>query len=74
MLEGDKKFWKKFPDEKFNFDSTSIAINTVDTSGIKALIRAFYCREKNDCKEIVQELRFNDNYKIYYVRAFDVAK
>ncbi len=74
MFTDGQDYWRKYPLDTFAFEKKDIAINILDSGNISTLITASYCSSPDKCKEVVEELRFNKNLKIYFVRAYDVQK
>ena len=74
MYPEDQVFWKHNPVDSFAFDKSNIAVNVLDSGNMSALIKARYCPAPDKCKDVVEELRFNSDLKIYFVRAYNVEK
>jgi hypothetical protein len=69
LIREDRKFWKKFPYEVFNYDS-NFAISAIDSSHTSVLITGDYRRSPKETQNLIQEIKLNKDFRIYYVRAF----
>lgn len=69
IIKEDYKYFKKFPKEKFNIDSSFTPV-ILEDKNIRCLIKGTYSRTGNDFKELIQEIRMRSDYKIYYARSY----
>jgi hypothetical protein len=69
VLKQSKWFWNKFPDEHFRFDS-GFSIKNIDSAIVSVFLTGNYCKTKTDCRDEIEEIRINKDYKICFVRAY----
>jgi hypothetical protein len=74
LIKEDRKFWKKFPNEVFKYDS-NFAINVLDSVNTSVMVSGIYSRApKEPAQNLIEEIKLNKDFKIYYVRAFLTEK
>jgi hypothetical protein len=74
LIKEDRKFWKKFPDEVFKYDS-NFSINVLDSINTSVMVNGTYSRApKEPAQNMIEEIKLDKDFKIYYVRAFLTEK
>jgi len=69
IITEDYKYWKKYPNDILNYDD-DFAVEVFPGDTIKCLINGKYSKDRKEFVDIVQEIRLNSEFKIFYVRAF----
>lgn len=67
-------FWKKNPSIQYNYDFKSLYISSLGNDSIKVLINGLHKKENITIVEIVTEIRFDKENKIYYIRDYFAHK
>lgn len=64
-----KFYWKTFPNARFVPKNTIVEISK-DSTNFKVLVKGLQFRN-NDTSSIINEMYFNEQYKIYYFKAYN---
>ena len=64
----DKIYWKQYPNDMFTLTAPIKILS--DSTGDKAIINGTQCRDGKKCIEEIVEIRFDENKKINYARAY----
>jgi hypothetical protein len=73
-INEDKKYWKKFPNENIQLDSNIITKIDLATGIYTAIARGRYCRDSIKCSDQITIFKFNESFKIFYVRGYYDSK
>lgn len=74
VIKEDKKYWQKFPNENIQLDSNIITKIDLSTGIYTAIARGRYCRDSIKCSDQITIFKFNDSFKIFYVRGYYDSK
>lgn len=69
VVKMSNDFWKRYPEEEFRYDS-GYSVKNIDSTIVSVFMTGNYCRSKSECRDLIEEIRINKDYKICFVRAY----
>ena len=70
IIKEEIRYAKKFPNAIAKIDTTFLKVETDELGNTSILSKSSFCRSKDNCKETIEEVKMNKEYKIFYARSF----
>lgn len=69
IIKEDKRYMNRFPNMKYYVDTSTYLVKTDSLFNNILTVKGKFCRVPSQCSDILEEVHFNSNFKIKYVRA-----